>query len=190
MLKTFLKKYGYYLLAFSLILVVGISAGLASAMPMPPQDEPIDSSQQTQTVPQTMLCPLEGCEVLKWYSDSELFYNTTLKQWESHRGVDLTSKITNEVRSVLDGVVTDVCYSYEDGYCVTVQHENGLETVYCSLKNDETVKKGDSVKRGQKLGNVSTTATNESLAGDHLHFQVLLNGKPVDPANYLTFENK
>ena len=119
-----------------------------------------------------------------------MFYNSTLKQWESHRGVDLTSKITTEVIAVLDGVVSDVCYSYEDGYCITIKHENGLETSYCSLENNNNVKKGDSVIRGQKLGNVSTTAADESGLGDLLHFSVKLNNQLVDPANYLTFENK
>lgn len=190
MLKTFLKKYGYYILAFSLILVVGVTAGLASTNPTAPPVETPDDSQQTQTVPMEMLCPLEAPEVLKWYSDTELFYNATLKQWESHKGVDLTSPISTEVKSVLDGVVADCSYSYENGYCITINHADGLTTVYCSLANADGVKKGDSVSRGQKIGDISTTASKESEDGNHLHFQVQLNGQNVDPSNYLTLENK
>lgn len=188
MLKTFLRKYGYYMLAMVLILVVGVSVGLAPNENKTPAIN--DDSQQTATTPIEMMSPLDSAEVLKWYSDTELFYNSTLKQWESHRGVDLTSNTSSEVKSVLDGVVTDCSYSYEDGYCITIEHDNGLVTTYCSLENCDAVKKGDSVQRGQTIGAISVTASNEMAEGNHLHFQVMLNGEYVDPANYLTFENK
>lgn len=188
MLKTFLKKYGYYVLAMSLVLVVGITAGLTpKGVEKPPV---IDNSQQTSTPPVEMFCPLESCEVLKWYSDTELFYNATLKQWESHKGVDLTSSKSNDVFAVLDGIVIDSNYSYESGHCITIEHADGLTSIYCSLDSADLVKKGDNVVRGQKIGKISATANNELSEGNHLHFQVKLNGKNVDPANYLTLENK
>ena len=150
MLKTFLKKYGYYVLAIALVLVVGLTVGLTPGEnPAPPIE---DGSEQTSTSPVEMLCPLESAEVLKWYSDTELFYNATLKQWESHRGVDLTSSASNDVLAVLDGIVTDTTYSYENGYCITIEHADGLVTVYCSLENGDMVKAGDNVLRGQKIG--------------------------------------
>lgn len=189
MVKTFLKKYGYYVLAFSLILIVGVTAGLMSTGEsyVPPVKE--DSTPTTST-PVEMVCPMESPEVLKWYSDTELFYNSTLKQWESHKAVDLASSSSNDVKAALNGVVTDCSYSYENGYCITITHDDGLATVYCSLANTDSVKKGDTVARGQKIGEVSNSASNESEMGNHLHFQVQLNGKNVDPANYLTLDNK
>ena len=190
-MKNFMKKYGYYLLAFALILVVGLSVGLGGennggTVNPPVQDE---QTEQTSTTPLEMVCPLNGAEVIKWYSDTELFYNTTLKQWESHKGVDLKSEST-DVYAVLDGVVTDCSYSYADGYCVTIRHDGGLVTKYCSLASLDGVTKGESVKRGEKIGETSSSASNESAEGGHLHFAVYLNGVAVDPANYLSFENK
>lgn len=190
MFKSVMKKYGYYMLAFVLVLAVGITAGLNGGGSNPPVLEVPDDSQQTSTTPEEMLCPLDAPEVIKWYSDTELFYNSTLKQWESHRGVDLTSSVSTEVKSVLDGKVLDCSYSYEDGYCITIEHEGGLVTTYCSLSNSDGVKKGDTVSRGQKIGDISSSASNESEEGNHLCFMVKLNGEYVDPANYLTFENK
>ena len=190
MIKNFMKKYGYYMLAFALILTVGISAGLSapaensSNLPKP------DISEPTSTVKQEMISPINSPEVIKWYSDTELFYNSTLKQWESHRGVDLTSNQGTDVVAVLDGTVLDCSYSYEDGYCVKIDHSNGLVTTYCSLKEGCNVNIGDSVKQGQKIGEISSSASNESAVGDHLHFSITLNNAYVDPANYLTFENK
>lgn len=189
MFKNFMKKYGYYLMAFALVLVVGVAAGIGGN-PLPSAPLPDGESKPTGTASIKMVSPISSPEVVKWYSDTELFYNSTLKQWESHKGVDLTSKNGGDVVSVLDGIVTDSSYSYQNGYCVTVDHGNGLVTVYCSLKDNNNVKKGDSVSKGQKIGEISSSASNEASEGDHLHFQVQLNGKNVDPSNYLTFENK
>ncbi|MBE7074982.1 MAG: M23 family metallopeptidase [Clostridiales bacterium] len=185
MFKKFIRKYGYYMAAFALILVIGLTAGLTNGN----QEEEVPNAP-TGTTAIEMVCPMNAAEVLKWYSDTELFYNATLKQWESHKAVDLTSNTSPDVFAVLDGTVTDCSYSYEDGYCITISHADGLATTYCSLSNLDAVKKGDSVIRGQKIGEISTTATNESVDGSHLHFSVKLNGKNVDPANYITFENK
>lgn len=184
MFKKIIKKYGFYMLAFVAILAVGLTAGLTGETT---QEEP---NEPTTTTNITMLCPMDSPEVLKWFSDSELFYNATLNQWESHKAVDLSSTISSNVYSVLDGIVTDCSYSYEDGYCITISHDDGLSTNYCSLSNINSIKKGDSVKRGQKIGEASSSASNESLDGNHLHFSVLLNGKKVDPSGYITFENK
>lgn len=183
MLKRFMKRYGYYMLAFVAILVVGLSVGLSGT-------ETKEPTIPTNVTEVKMVCPMSSPEVLKWYSDTELFYNTTLKQWESHKAIDLTSSSSPDVYSVLDGTITNCSYNYEDGYCITISHADGLSTSYCSLSNIDGIKKGDSVKRGQKIGEVSNTASNESLDGNHLHFAVMLNGKKVDPANYITFENK
>lgn len=186
MLKNFMKKYGIYLVAIALVLVVGISAGLSANE----QEYPNEPSTPTGGTAVEMVCPMNSPEVLKWYSDTELFYNATLKQWESHKAVDLVSNVSSDVYAALDGTVTDCSYSYEDGYCITISHADGLETTYCSLASIDGIKNGDKVRQGQKLGEASNTAANESLEGNHLHFSVCLNGVSVDPANYITFENK
>ena len=186
MFKKFIKKYGYYFVAAALVFVIGLSAGLVS------NDEGgnIDNSAQVGTTAIEMVCPMNKPEVLKWYSDTNLFYNSTLKQWESHKAIDLTSSVGNDVYAVLDGVVVDCSYSYENGYCLSISHDDGLVSNYCSLSNVDGIKKGDNVVRGQKIAEASNTAANEISYGNHLHFSISLNGKSVDPSNYITFENK
>lgn len=186
MFKKFMRKYGYYMVAIALILVVGITAGLTSN----DDETKPEISTPTGSTAIEMVCPMNSPEVLKWYSDTDLFYNSTLKQWESHKAVDLSSSVNADVYAVLDGTVTDCSYSYEHGYCITVSHSDGLATTYCSLAQATNIKEGDEVKKGQKIGEASNTASNESLEGNHLHFSVSLNGKSVDPSNYITFENK
>ena len=189
MLKNFVKKYGYYVLAFVLILVVGFSVGLSGESVSMDETLP-DNSQQTSTAPLAMVCPMEVARVVKCYSDSELFYNSTLKQWESHRGVDLMSDASQDVVAVLDGTITESSYSFGNGYCLKISHQNGLETTYCSLKSNEGFSVRDVVSKGQKIGEAGNTASNESSVGGHLHFEVKLNGDFVDPSNYLTLDNK
>ncbi len=182
--KSVLKKYGYYALAFVLVLGVTLAVVFSST--------PVDNegpTEQTGTTPVVFTSPVETPTVLKWYSDTELFYNETLNQWESHKGIDMTSDNLN-VYSVLDGVVTDVQTTYEDGTCITITHENGYVSKYSSLSDETNVTVSDSVSAGEVIGTMSQSSANEQLSGSHLHFELYKDGQKVDPSNYLTLENK
>lgn len=182
--KSVLKKYGYYALAFVLVLGVTLAVVFSST--------PVDNegpTEQTGTTPVVFTSPVETPTVLKWYSDTELFFNETLNQWESHKGIDMTSDNLN-VYSVLDGVVTDVQTTYEDGTCITITHENGYVSKYSSLSDETNVTVSDSVSAGEVIGTMSQSSANEQLSGSHLHFELYKDGQKVDPSNYLTLENK
>ena len=186
----FLKRYGYYALAF--VLVFGITLAIvmsSSTNQIEPEVTNQSQVQETETKPLVFSLPVKSPTVLKWYNDSELLYNETLKQWESHMAIDLTSENTN-VCSVLDGVVTNVESSYEYGTTITITHKDGFVSKYSSLGDNPYVTISDRVKAGQIIGKMSQSATNESLSGAHLHFELLKDGQKVDPANYLTLENK
>lgn len=186
----FLKRYGYYALAF--VLVFGITLAIvmsSSTNQIEPEVTNQSQVQETETKPLVFSLPVKSPTVLKWYNDSELLYNETLKQWESHMAIDLTSENTN-VCSVLDGVVTNVESSYEFGTTITITHKDGFVSKYSSLSDNPYVTISDRVKAGQIIGKMSQSATNESLSGAHLHFELLKDGQKVDPANYLTLENK
>lgn len=186
----FLKRYGYYALAF--VLVFGITLAIvmsSSTNQIEPEVTNQSQVQETETKPLVFSLPVKSPTVLKWYNDSELLYNETLKQWESHMAIDLTSENTN-VCSVLDGVVTNVESSYEFGTTITITHKDGFVSKYSSLDDNPYVTISDRVKAGQIIGKMSQSATNESLSGAHLHFELLKDGQKVDPANYLTLENK
>lgn len=182
--KSVLKKYGYYALAFVLVLGVTLAVVFSST----PVDNEVPT-EQTGTTPVVFTSPVETPTVLKWYSDTELFYNETLNQWESHKGIDMTSDNLN-VYSVLDGVVTDVQTTYEDGTCITITHENGYVSKYSSLSDETNVTVSDSVSAGEVIGTMSQSSANEQLSGSHLHFELYKDGQKVDPSNYLTLENK
>ncbi len=180
----FIKKYGYYMMAF--VLVLGITLGVVlSTTPTSDQNQDVE----TDVKPVVFSLPVNSPSVIKWYSDSELMYNETLKQWESHMAIDMTSE-NLDVYSVLDGVVTDVTTTYEDGTTITITHENGFVSKYSSLEEETDVTISDEVKAGDKIGTMSQSSADELLSGNHLHFELYKDGQKVDPANYLTLSDK
>lgn len=182
---NFLKKYGYIIglsiimLALSIILIVFANK---------PQVN--DNKQPVNTDPVTFYSPLLNFTVAKDYNDKNLVYNTTLKQWEAHKGVCFTAPEGSDVFAALDGVVEDVYTNHLDGTVVVLSHNNNLKTYYSSLAKDAPVKKGDTVKKGDVIGRISNTGANELNLGNHLHFEVTENDVKVDPSLYLDLGNK
>ncbi len=88
----------------------------------------------------------------------------------------------------MDGVIKTVDVSTEGTY-VEVDHQNGVLTKYCNLEEKVNVKKGDNVKASQELGKIGNT-TNFAYEeyGPHLHFEVLKDGKNVDPAKFVSYK--
>lgn len=157
------------------------------------ENKPTENEQKDEkevsVEPVTFAMPMTDASVLVDYNDSKLVYNPTLDRWESHFYIDLTSNDLN-VYSVLDGKVESVSYDYLTGYVVKIKHDDGLTSVYASLGDDVSVKKGDEVKRGQKIGNASNLAASSSEYGNHLEFSLLQNDQKIDPNNYLDLQNK
>ena len=67
------------------------------------------------------------------------------------------------------------------GKSIEIKHDDNVISVYQSI-SDITVKEGDSVKQGQKLGKATTSKINSDL-GNHLHFELYVNGNIVNPEN-------
>jgi murein DD-endopeptidase MepM/ murein hydrolase activator NlpD len=84
-----------------------------------------------------------------------------------------------EVIASLSGTVKTVSDSSVFGKVVVIEHDNGLETEYRSL-GEVSVEIGDEVAQGDVIG-ISGENENDASAGNHLHFRILVNGKPKDP---------
>lgn len=97
-------------------------------------------------------------------------------------GVDYVSTEIFDVISILDGEVTDVKEEELLGKSVTIRHNNDTISVYQSL-SEVSIKKGDQVVQGQIIGKSGTSSISSEL-GNHLHFELSLNGQLVDPEDY------
>ncbi len=102
-----------------------------------------------------------------------------------HDGVDLGAPSGTPVRVPADGVVTIATEQFGPaprwGTVVVVDHGDGLQTRYAHM-GSLAVSVGERVVKGDKLGTVGTTGR---VTGPHLHFEVLRDGKPVDPATVI-----
>ncbi len=98
-----------------------------------------------------------------------------------HAGMDFTSPIGTPVTTTGDGVV-ELVESKQWGYgnCIIINHGYGYKTRYAHLSRFK-VKRGQKVTRGQLIGYVGSTGKS---TGPHLHYEVLKNNDPVNPANY------
>lgn len=106
-----------------------------------------------------------------------------------HAGIDLGmgggagTSLGKDVVAVASGVVTAATYHSAYGYYITIDHGNGLSTLYAHLyANSFTISAGDTVSAGQPIAKVGSTGNS---TGPHLHFEVRINGSKVDPKPYL-----
>jgi len=101
-----------------------------------------------------------------------------------HVGIDVVSKENEAVKSTLDGTVVLATWTYDAGYVIAVQHASNLMSFY--KHNSVLLKKqGDAVKAGEVLAIVGNSG--ELTTGPHLHFELWLGGRPVNPEEYVVF---
>ncbi len=107
----------------------------------------------------------------------------TKHRWKHHSGIDLGVRYAN-FYAPMDGVVIEKKYSlWGYGKYILVDHGNGIKTRYAHLSK-VSVEKGEKIVRGQYLGVTGNTGTS---TGPHLHFEVIVNGKDVNPRKYSQF---
>ncbi len=130
----------------------------------------------------TYVAPIDNYTIVKAYSATPV-YSTSLKRYVAHLGVDLAGDNGASVRAVMAGSVESVTYDILYGHQITILHDNGMRSVYKSVDN-VTVKAGDAVNMGDNIATVSTSAGAEAADGAHLHFEIIVDGKNVDPIEY------
>ena len=137
----------------------------------------------------SFIMPVEKATAVEDYTET-LAYNSTLKRYEAHKAIDFFAEDGSPVYAAYDGVISDVKTTLLTGTTVTIDHGNGLYTVYNSLTDGDKVFVGQSVKQGAEIGTVSTSNRQEAKEGAHLHFQVVENGETINPAKYLALDEK
>jgi len=105
-----------------------------------------------------------------------------------HTGVDWIAPIGTEIYATADGIVleTDTANKRGFGYTILLHHSDELCTRYAHLSRF-AIKVGEHVKKGQVIGYVGNTGKSTA---PHLHYEVLKNNEPVDPAKYYTPKQK
>lgn len=99
----------------------------------------------------------------------------------NHTGIDFAGKHGAQVMAVADGVVTWSGDRYGYGILVEINHGNGYATRYAH-NSENLVQVGEEVRKGQPIAKMGETGR---ATGPNLHFEVLRNGKRVNPVNFI-----
>ncbi len=96
-----------------------------------------------------------------------------------HKGVDFAAPRGTKIYAAADGVIDKKYYSSSYGNYIRIRHTGGIKTAYAHMKGfARGLSLGDRVKQGQTIGYVGTTGRS---TGPHLHYEVLKNGRQVNP---------
>lgn len=101
---------------------------------------------------------------------------------EIHSGLDIPASYGTDIAAAANGVVISSRWSDSYGNVIIVDHGSGYATLYAHASK-RLVNEGDTVVRGQVIAKVGSTGWS---TGNHLHFGVQLNGKWVDPLDYVS----
>jgi murein DD-endopeptidase MepM/ murein hydrolase activator NlpD len=104
---------------------------------------------------------------------------------KNHLGVDVNAPANTPIKSVLSGFIIFSGWTLETGNTIGIQHDQNLISFY--KHNSSLLKKvGAFVQAGEAVAIIGNTGTLSS--GPHLHFELWLAGKPVNPTNYINFQ--
>lgn len=138
-------------------------------------------TERMASMPAIMPVAKDKCKVVSGFGYR---FHPILKYRRLHSGIDLAARPGTPVYATGDGVVR-VSGRNSEGYAgygvvVDIDHGFGFHTLYAHMSTT-TVKEGHKVMRGEQVGTVGSTGMS---TGAHLHYEVILNGKKVDPVYY------
>ena len=109
-------------------------------------------------------------------------FGDTISRTASHNGHDWAVNTGTKVRAAAEGVVEFAYFSESYGYNILINHNNGFKTRYAHL-SEVKVSKGEKVEQSQVIALSGSTGFS---TGPHLHFEVVKDGKRVNPIEYVS----
>lgn len=153
----------------------------------PKPSTPSDPTVDTGTKLPTFKLPISG--KLSGVHDSEIqVFSPTMNDYRIHLGIDVLAKENAPVYAAADGTVTQIWEDVRMGQCIAIKHSGDAVTVYKNLSADipKEIVEGATVKCGQQIGTVGSTAMVEISDEPHLHFEMTVGGLSVDPLEYFS----
>ncbi len=131
---------------------------------------------------QELVWPLEGNVILNYSMDSSIYF-PTLDQYQYNPAIVIGGDVNSKVYLAAKGKITDISTNEVTGCTVTEDLGDGYSAVYGQLK-EVNFEVGDMVEAGQVIGYVSEPTKYFSVEGSNLYFELLKDGKPVNPLDY------
>ena len=152
----------------------------SNTSPTPPSKEMAVVVAITEDAP-TFISPVNEGEIKKIASGYGMRMHPVLKQKRFHGGIDIVAPMGTEVYAAADGIVK-IARMFENwGNRITLQHSGGFSTEYAHMKS-LAVQPDQHVQQGEVIGYVGNSGMS---MGPHLHFEILKDGKRVNPEGYL-----
>ena len=150
----------------------------------PAEEEQSEEVQSTAAEEVVYVWPVSG-EVVREHTLSALKYDDTMRDWRTHRGVDIACEEGTSVSAVRGGRIESIEFDDFYGTTITIDHGDGVRSVYSNLAEETAVNVDDWVDPGVTIGSVGKSALCEIAQDAHLHFEMTFNGVAVDPMGYL-----
>ncbi len=121
--------------------------------------------------------------------DSELqVFSPTMNDYRVHLGIDILTNEADPVYAVADGTVMQIWEDVRMGQCIAVKHTGDAVSIYKNLAAElpTGIIEGATVKAGQQIASIGSTAMVEIAEEPHLHFEMTVGGLAVDPLEYFS----
>ena len=182
-------------------IVVGIVSAASKSKGEPTVEKPPvtdgagDTTPPAEETPKpeaklSFIAPTAGT-VSKEHSLEMPVFSITLGEWRVHTGIDISCEEGAGVFASEAGVVSGIYSDPMLGYTVEITHKDDIKTRYSNLSSDiGSLKVGDEVALGDKIGVVGDSSISELAEEPHLHFEVLLKDVKVNPLDYINEESQ
>lgn len=147
------------------------------------QDEVVDLAREKEKLFSAIpaIRPLRSDEISHLASGYGMRIHPVYKVRRMHPGIDFSAPVGTPIYATADGVIQKVEFSFSGyGKMIDIDHGFGYMTRYAHM-HGFAVKKGQRIKRGELIGYVGNTGLS---TGPHLHYEVHINGKVVNPVYY------
>ena len=142
-----------------------------------------DTSGVWFTEESTLTWPASGAVIMGYSMDQTVFFQT-LEQYKYDPAMVIAGEVGESINASAAGIVTNIEETAQTGTTVTLDMGNGYSAVYGQLA-DVGLSIGDYVNDGEALGALNEPTKYYSVEGPNLYFQVLKDGEPVDPMNFM-----
>jgi murein DD-endopeptidase MepM/ murein hydrolase activator NlpD len=127
--------------------------------------------------------PVSRCRVSSSFTHRR--FHPILKRYKAHLGVDYAARTGTPIKATAKGRILSIGRKGGYGKCITIQHSNGLKSLYAHMSRfKKGLKAGSRVSQGTVIGYVGSTGRS---TGPHLHFGMYKNGRAINPAKYVRF---
>ncbi|NPV26692.1 MAG: M23 family metallopeptidase [Firmicutes bacterium] len=137
-------------------------------------------AQSPKTCVAATVLPVTG-EIIREFG---LTYSPTFADYRYHPGLDFAAGQGTPVKATGSGQVVSVIENKDEGVVLIIDHGQGWRSRYAHCAEPK-VKKGQTLKAGQTIAVIGPPGRLEAVEGPHLHYELIYNGQPINPKQYL-----